>query len=332
MSSATTAATIETVSSSGLAVVNGPRRELLRVDEVEVEEEEEVDETDAASSSITTTAADLGDYEDDNHDDYIREFSFEPEIILGRRTGPNLFTCSADVAAATPSSSITSSSPFRPPLASFPSSSTTSQGESEQKSNSSREKYSSHNQYRALFRPKSLALSLCNRYRPPVEASSAPPPPQPTVFLSTNSIIIPRQQYSGTTRRYSQSDDAGPSTEDVRTVQFAGIEERAAAKRRLKCDEDNAIASDRLCEVRIEKEISGVQKEEDNCDDPERGNPVKGRTRKSRWRRGWLHEKGARSVQQVHHEIEAFYYVGTEEHRRNLQRLWFYVWFCEFCD
>lgn len=219
---------------------------------------EKVEDGDDKSSSSH------GDYEDDdNYDDYIREFSFEPEIILGKRTEPDSFTCCRNPTSIAVKQRLLCN--------------------------------------HKLFLPNTLSLSL-------------PKPPPPAAGPMTDNInsIIPLQLDGSSEKNVELLAEAVPQkihrcspnrlSDKINLVK--GTDEGA---------ESAPIVVKKKDIFSIEAEYSESDPEEEEEKKARKDNS---RKRKSKW---WWRGVGKRrrkggplADDQVHHDIEAFYYVGTE--------------------
>lgn len=295
------------------------------------------------TSSSTADHGDLEEYEEDtNHDDYIREFSFEPEIIVPKRTASaNSLSCATTAQPVHTPKEASSSCP-RP------------------------HKDSNHKQHRVRFLrpPNSLSLSLLNGRRgrlrclPPGTAPSSPTQAQPSTTephsIAPHPPHVVCQLYKDDSG--DGEDGSGPSTSsgrggiDYKPVSLAGAEptkqqrnrpadtvvgerifkvgvgeeeegssgdssERVHRKRSLVVESELSFNSD---PPRTDRSASSASEEEgDNSVGSGDSGERRGRRRKRRKsRRFWWCTGGKKdrpsSAEQVHHEIEAFYYVGTK--------------------
>lgn len=267
------------------------------VNEPPPQDEEDVSPTRIFAINREDDEGEEGEDEEDNHDDYIREFSFEPEIIVPKRTvSANSLTCYAATQATQDKArgpQRTQSTKGNPVI----------------------------NQPRVHFlRPNSsLSLSLKTKkrrhLRPPPGSAAAPS----TELVST----IPPTADSGGGGQLVGS-CSGPSTdsdqnrislaEAVSAKQQHKLLRKKTPKRRVLLPEEYLPEFYPSIQVQQESERvfeNGDFGEGDSDSSEGRRRKPRKPSKQSCWRR-WCFEKGDRpsSAEQVHHEIEAFYYVG----------------------
>lgn len=244
--------------------------------------------------------------EDNSHDDYIREFSFEPEIIVPKRT---------------PSANSLTSSSTCASLAKDRNKDPTNRS---QRSHSG----SNHKEPRVRFlRPNSLSLSLYKL---------RPPGPAPLVknTATTESSIIPTTAAAAAaapppTLSSSSVDTARPSTstsDHHGCISLAEVKPSEQEQQRRKFDSNKSArpfvvnAEGRHAkDVGDNAEINSAKSAAGNFSDDDNLQVVQvateeetNRGKKCRRRRFWwcFGKDRPSSSDQVHHEIEAFYYVG----------------------
>lgn len=227
--------------------------------------EEKDDDGDDKSSSTTT--AEHGDYEDNNYDDYIREFSFEPEIILGKRTDPDSLTCLSPAASV------------------------------------KQRLLRNHK----LFRPNTLSLSL-----PPPAAEAA------TLGPLTENInsIIPLQLDASTANVDLL---AGAVSQKIRRCSPNRLSDNINLVKRTDEGGESVVVVNKkkdLFSIEAEYSESDPEGEEEKKERKGRRKDNSDKSKFKWWWRGLGRRRrrkgGPLAADQVHNDIEAFYYVRTE--------------------
>lgn len=249
--------------------------------------------TEAKAPLPDSSLEEVGEEEEENHDDYIREFSFEPELIVPKRTvSANSLTCYQ----TSPSGDSTHPPDERP--------------QRPQRSHSNR----SAEKSRGLLSKTRLPVTGAS---PLNESASVIPSPH-----STQSVLV------------GQDSNVEPISLAGRTATGEDWDRKPVRRAAVfVVGEGEGRAEEDLLEITVDGGPVKEEAENKDCEgdggggrDLERTESGRKRSKSRGWWKRWCIEKDhASSADQVHHEIEAFYYVGTLGGRCR-------VWFpCPYC-